>query len=85
MFHIAYNVAKFIAVFLIGSVTITFIAMFLPQYRGELEYVGWGLIAVLEIWAFTHGRKFQFSLRAMLVVMTISALALGITSWTAKK
>lgn len=85
MFNIAYNVAKFIAVFLVGSVTITFVAMLLPQYRGELEYVGWALIAVLEIWAFTHGRKFQFSLRAMLVTMTIAALALGITSWMAKR
>ncbi len=85
MFKLAYNVTKFIAIFLLVSVAITFVAILLPQYKAQLEYVGWATLVVAEVWAFTRGRKFQFSLRQLMITMTLAALALGLISWAAKK
>ena len=83
MFNVAYNVAKFVAVFLAVSVAIAFAALVLPQYKAQLEYVGWALLVVAEIVAFTYGREWQFSLRSLLIAITALSAALGV--WVAMK
>lgn len=73
---VIYNVAKFVAVFLAVSIGMTAVATVLPNYRQQIEYVGIAVIVAAEIWVFTRGRQWQFSVRALLI-LTTAAAALG--------
>lgn len=72
-----YNIAKFLAVFLTVSIAMTVAATVLPSYRPQIEYIGVAALVVAQIWAFTRGRKWRFSVRTLLIVTAIESTILG--------